>query len=103
MILDLFIDAAGMEQVATGGKLYSWHFTARPQAASGEVETPLGARYLDSVQVELPDDHTCRTLAAEALKSRLQSIRAEAYVAEQEVQKRLDNLLALTFEEYQNV
>jgi len=106
MIFNLFIDASGMEQLTLGRQLYSWHFTLRPEtkeeAETEEIVPPTGAYHLGWTEATLPPTEFCRKAATEALKARLTTIRAEAYIAETEIQDRLDALLALTFEECSN-
>lgn len=96
MKLKIYLTPDGAEALATGNRVWPWHFSCREVAEDETFDPPVeGAMEIGETEVIFPSSETLIGVAEKKLKAKLQEIRAEAYQEEREVQERLDKLLAL--------
>lgn len=94
MKLKVYIDAAGMEKIALGQELYSWHYSVYP----AEAEKGALLKCVGTFNAQLPSIDACIVPVMEALKKKEAEIQAQAYAEVQEISERRANLLSLTYE-----
>lgn len=94
MKLKVYIDAAGMENIALGKPLWNWHYSVYP----ADKECDASIKCIGSFEAQLPSIDACIVPVMEALKKKEAEIQAQAYAEVQEIAERRANLLALTFE-----
>lgn len=100
MKLRITIDASGMETLARGGTLYSWHFPVQLPDAEGNFPnlTDTDRIVCPEVEVKLPSTIECAMLARTKLEKQIADVRANAYKEERELQTRINDLLMIGHE-----
>ena len=101
IVVDIGLTSEGAEALAKGLPIYSWHVNAFLFQDKKDREEFFGKNtyiLLKSVKVALPSKEDCGLIAQKALQDKLQEIRAQAHQDESEINTRISELLALTYE-----
>ncbi|MFZ2287587.1 MAG: hypothetical protein WAV93_11430 [Bacteroidales bacterium] len=94
MKLKVYIDVAGMENIALGKPLWNWHYSVYP----ADAEKDASLKCVGTFNAQLPSIDACIVPVMEALKKKEAEIQLAAYEEVREINDRRANLLALTFE-----
>lgn len=92
--LFVFIEPSGMEKLAKGQAPHYWDFSIRDNEKSGPKDSFLVA---GPCKAKLPPPIACAERAMASLQEKLKEHRAAAFLEEQELQTRINNLLALSY------
>ncbi len=98
MKMQVYLTADGMEQVLKGGVPYPYQITVRIEGCPVYRDPPENGLLLGDCYAVMPDRLQMLTIAEKKLKAELQEVQAEAFVRSQQLQERLNNLLALSYE-----
>lgn len=91
----IYLDSDGAERVVKGQIPFPYDFKLRVEGCSIYDTPPTDGILVGECEVSVPSRDRCASMAESALRKKLAEVRANAYQEERDLQRRIEELLAL--------